>query len=112
MKHKIIIEVYLLLLLGACSPGTKKVDTNYFEGKIVYKIAAQSKVSNYDVAKLLTIMGDSTAFYFKQGNFKQLYNGTERLLEETYIQKENKSYVKKSNSDSLFWYDCSTPGEK
>jgi hypothetical protein len=98
------LMAFLILILSACSSNNKPTESSYFEGKIVYRISAESKSPKINAEELLKLSGDSSVFYFKEGNYRQFYDA-DGLLEEYYIQKDNRGYIKKNNSDSLFWYD-------
>lgn len=102
---------FILFFLVSCGFKNQQIKSNYFEGKIIYKNSVESKSPNIDASELQKMSGDYSIFYFKEGNFKQFYNA-DRLLEETYIRKDNKEFIKKDNSDTLFWYDVSKPYRK
>ena len=111
MKSKINIAVFGLVLIIACSSISKKNNPIYFEGKIEYKTSFISKVDNLDTSILHKLLGYTSTFYIKEGNYKQIYDMAD-LLEETHLKDDNKVFMKKNNTDTLFWYDCSKAGGK
>ena len=103
------ILAFVVLLLTNCSSKSDSQSKEYFEGKIIYKNSAQSKNTSFTSEDLLRLSGDSSIFYFKNGNFRQDYDA-KNLKQEFYIQKDNRGYIRENNSDTLFWYDRSNPG--
>jgi len=57
------------------------------------------------------IFGKTADLYFKEGNYLEIYDGG-FMLEQLFRKSDNKYYIKKNASDSLFWYDCGKPGQK
>jgi hypothetical protein len=54
--------------------------------------------------------GSQSEFYFKNGNYKQIFNG-EYMKMNIRKMKENRVYVKYSVNDTLFWWDGSIKNE-
>jgi hypothetical protein len=86
----------------------KAVQSAYFEGKLVYRVAVQSKVEDLndpDVHKVLTV-GDEMTLTMKGGNYKL---STEYA--DTYIIKaDRKEYIKFRKIDTVFFlnFDADT----
>lgn len=104
-----ILPSLLALFFTLASSGEvpAKID-NYFEGSVVYRVDIQTNDASLDTGLLREMMGYSSVFYFKEGNFKQVYDRG-LVDEETYIGAENRTYYKRSNNDTLFWRTMATP---
>jgi hypothetical protein len=97
---------YLILIVIAVSCDSKPVQKDFFEGKIHYVISVTSKTDEIDKSYFTDAVGTYTDFYFKEGNYKQLYNA-DSLKEETYLASSNIAYIKPTYSDTLWERDCS-----
>jgi len=84
---------------------------NYFEGKIVYEHKFKAKVSNINLQVLKNYLGNGSTLLFKQGNYYHKYNGGQYEF-DLYIRTDNKAYLKKRNNDTIFWSDCTRPGDE
>ena len=106
--HTSILITFLITTGVACTHHPKKTAGKYFEGKVTYKSTVSYMKEDSD--KVYSGELYNSTFYFKEGNWKQVYdNGP--IYEEIFITKENKSYVKKASRDTLFYIDERTPGD-
>lgn len=110
IKTKIAILFYFFLFIF-CSSTTSKKEKGYFEGKISYKNEYLIKSNKVDSAFFNRAFGKTAVLLFKNGNYFEKYDGG-TMLEQFYIRKENKIYIKKSQSDTLYWTDCGIANEK
>ncbi|MBS3913648.1 MAG: hypothetical protein KG003_04065 [Bacteroidetes bacterium] len=110
-KKKTTTILFGLLVIVACSSTQKTNDKEYFEGKIMYKNEFVIKTNKVDSAYLDKAFGKAANLYFKEGNYLELYDGG-TMLEQLYLKQDNKTYVRKNQSDTLYWYDCGRPGQK
>jgi hypothetical protein len=77
-----------------------------FEGKIIYDTKYKSKSFLVSDAKLNDMMGNLQEYYFKDGNYKSVVNGS--MMEwQMYVQKENKLYTKAGGGNTIYWSDAS-----
>ena len=83
----------------------------YFEGKVIYKFEFSSDFIKEPTKFLTPIAGTGSTLYFKQGNYRHDYESGIMQF-DIYIKKENRIYEKRRNSDTIFWKDCSKPGDK
>jgi hypothetical protein len=92
-----------------CASKQSKVKTNvtYFEGKVTYSINYSSQYEDLSNEYLQNSYGSYMEMYFKNGNiYKKYYNPNGQLLSERYlILKDNKSYSKSINQDTIYWFD-------
>jgi hypothetical protein len=76
-----------------------------FEGKITYDIQFKSKNFMISDAKLTEMMGNIQEYYFKDGNYKTILNGS-MMQWQMYISKDLKLYTKAAGSETIFWNDA------
>lgn len=76
-----------------------------FEGKIVYSNQFKSKIEGVSDEQLTNMMGTTQTYYIKEGNYKSEINGT-KLLWMLYVNKDNKLYLKLTNSEALLYNDA------
>ncbi len=77
-----------------------------FEGKITYKNVYDSKNPQVTDHQWDVMMGTKQEYYYKNGNYKSVVNGT--LIQwQLYLQNKNKIYTKMVNSDTAFATDAS-----
>jgi hypothetical protein len=103
------IMAVVFLIFTSCS-YTNQVGV-YFEGKIVYRNSAKSKSPNFTPEEVLGLSGDSSVFYFKQGNYRQVYS-SKNLKEEFFDRANNLVFTRENNTDTFFKRNVSIPGEK
>jgi hypothetical protein len=103
---KLLIPFLLFLICCNNKTSTPK----YFEGKVVYQNSARSKDSNIKSEDIIRLSGNFSSFYFKNGNYKQLYDA-QGLKEELYIQKSNTLYLSSNNTDTFSKHEASIPGD-
>lgn len=108
MKYAAILIV-IYTLSSSCSAQTESRQ-NYFEGIINYQISFRLKEQNLDTAYLRQLIGYTSTFYFKEGNYKQLYD-LKNLQEEIYHRSDNRSYFKRDNTDTLYWRSMAKQGD-
>jgi hypothetical protein len=76
-----------------------------FEGEIVYKMTAKSKLPNVTDAEFINMLGDQQDYTIKHAAYKIVSNGT--LLQwELYQPESNRLYTKNANSDVITWKDA------
>lgn len=97
MKKSIL---FLTSLLFTCCV----VQSQTFEGKIVYQNNIKSKLPNVTDAQFAAMMGNTMEYYIKNGDYKTISNGS-LLQSQNYINAENKLYTKMSNSATFMWND-------
>ena len=86
---------------------TATVFSQSFQGGIVYQNTYVSKLPNVTSEQLTEMMGGTQTYTMKGGDYKSSSNGT--LLQwQLYNSKSNKLYSKMSNSETIFWNDCTT----
>jgi len=78
-----------------------------FEGKVVYKNNYTSKIITIPDQQLSNMLGSTTEYYIKGGNYKTVTNGT-FLKWQLYVNKDNKLYNKFAIAETLLWNDCNT----
>lgn len=98
MKFNVVL---CLALLSA--PG---ILAQTFEGKIIYKNAYKSKVSNVSDEQFNSMMGTTQEYFIKGGNYKTAMGGS-MFQWQLYRNSENKLYMKMSNAPAVFWKDGS-----
>lgn len=104
--YTVILITIISVSLFSCS--SKKEP--YFEGIIEYHNTFIPKNNSIDSIALRVIFGQNATLYFKEGNFFEKYNDG-IMLEQFYLKQTNKTYIKKNNSDTLYWFDCQQKGE-
>lgn len=92
------------------SPVVEVKPVEYFEGVITFEDTYSSSNPAVDIAAVNAQYGTKSEFYFKNGNYKQIYNGSV-LKSLLFNSKENRSYIQSSASDTLFYLDCSESNE-
>jgi hypothetical protein len=97
-----LLIIVLFCLNTSCHTEYSARPKKYFEGKVVYQVFIQPKQPGIDTATLRSLVGHSSVFYFKEGNYKQLYD-TWGMKEELYLKAENRSYFKLEGNDTLYW---------
>lgn len=112
MKPKTKSIFIAIFFIAACSLKRKTAEvTNYFEGYINYKTGFILKTDKPDTAYLFKAYGRTANLAFKEGNYLETYDAG-FMLDQLYNKKDNKTYIRKNLSDTLYWYDCGTPGQK
>lgn len=111
MKNKMTSILFGFSVIVACSSIMKPNDKDYFEGKIMYKNEYIIKTDKVDSTYLDKIFGKTANLSFKEGNYLELYDGG-FMLEQLYNKHDNKTYYKKNQSDTLYWFDCGMPEQK
>jgi hypothetical protein len=82
-----------------------------FEGEILYTNTFKSKTPQVTSDQWLAMLGSSQEYWIKGGDYKTISNGS-MLQWQLYLQKDNKSYVKMSNSEKALWSDASIQGDE
>jgi len=84
---------------------------NYFEGRIAYTLEFKLKNPNLNPDMLKAYLGSGLTLLFKEGNYFNRFDGG--IYEfQMYNKEDNRSYMKKRDSDTIYWSDCSLPGDK
>ncbi|MEO8854525.1 MAG: hypothetical protein ABI359_12150 [Ginsengibacter sp.] len=105
-KISIVIGGFLLMTLNSIGQSQKN-----FEGEIIYQFDFISKMPKVDSKMIKNIVGSGSTLSFKQGNYRHDYDGG--IVEfDIYNKEDNKAYFKKRNNDTIYWSDCSLPGNK
>lgn len=94
------MKLFILLLSLATFPALAQT----FEGKIVYANSYKTKQANITDEQWNEGMGTKQDYYIKKNNYRFDMNGT-MLKWQVYNGGENKSYIKLTSSDSLYWED-------
>ena len=82
-----------------------------FEGKIVYTNNFKSKNQQIPDQQWQTMLGSTQEYFIKGGNYKSVANG--KLMQwQLYLNKDNKLYVKMSNSEKAIWNDGNIRGDE
>ena len=112
---KAMTDIFKIIILGlvmsSCSTNSQTKETKYFEGNMKFKNEYSIKTDKVTPEYLDKIFGKTADLYFKEGNYLEIYDGG-FMLEQLYRKADNRNYIKKNQSDSLFWYSCATPGQK
>ena len=101
MKKNLTILLFLLGLL--------KISAQSFEGEIIYQLNYKSKVPSISDEQFNEMMGTTQNYFFKEGNYKALMNGT-GMEWQLYNNAENKLYNKLADSNMAYWIDASKEG--
>jgi hypothetical protein len=72
-----------------------------FEGTITYDVKVESKTPNISSEELQELYGTTMTKYFKDGNFKMVYNGKD-INTIYFINKDNNEYDYRNGIDTLF----------
>lgn len=82
-----------------------------FEGKVIYNNTFKTKDPNYTDQQLSIKLGSKFEYSIKNGNYKNISNGT--LFQwELYRNEENKIYTKFKNTEKAIWIDASLGSEE
>jgi hypothetical protein len=98
----LLILLTLSTFVNSCSQKSK--NNNYkkeFEGKIIYEVSVVSKVKTLSTEDLQKVYGTKMTKYFKEGNFKMIYNG-EDINTIYFIKSQNKEFDYRNGIDTLF----------
>ena len=74
----------------------------FFEGVVHYHHIIEAKDSTANEFLLINFYGNSSKFYFKEGNYRWDFQESE-LEYQVYNQKENKVFDKYHKNDTLYW---------
>ena len=107
MKTIATITILFSLYLFSCSSNIKKSSTPFFEGKVHYTVSIKVKQEDLDTSYLRRLIGYSSTFYFKNGNYRQDYDMSD-LQSEIYLSQENKVYYKRTQNDTFYWKEMSS----
>lgn len=81
-----------------------------FKGEITYSNTYKSKNTQLSNEQLSLMLGTIQNYFTQNGNYKSTTNG--KLVQwQLYLNKENKLYNKMSNSETIYWNDCSIQGD-
>jgi len=103
---KNILRIGLLLIVGIILTSSN-LKENYFEGEIHYDIDYKLQTDKTTIESLKLSTGSKMIMLFKEGNhYKKIYNSRGELIEERMLLlKNNKSYAKRYDSDTITWFD-------
>ncbi|MFN8360597.1 MAG: hypothetical protein U0264_11845 [Candidatus Kapaibacterium sp.] len=121
MKKSILIGGLLLVIIAgiiygvffrhsadAPAPVPPVVSTKpaeYFEGVITFEDTYTSSNPEVNVEALKAQYGSQSEFTYHNGSYKQVYNGSV-LKWVLYTKHDNRTYVRSSMTDTLFYVDC------
>ncbi len=87
------------------------VQSQDFEGMIVYSVNYESKSSEVTSDQLNSLMGTKQWYAVKGGNYKSVFNGNFIKL-QIYRSDENRNYSLTAKSDILYYEDYSENKDK
>ncbi len=99
MKKIILILIVSSILIVGFSSKEK-----YFEGSIVYEHKYESSNPKMNLKPMEKAYGTRSEFFYKNGNFKQIFNGTQLKL-NLFLVKENKTFMQNSNDTLYYSYE-------
>ncbi|WP_417885762.1 hypothetical protein [Zunongwangia sp.] len=82
-----------------------------FEGMIIYSVNYKSKFADVSSDQLNSLMGTKQWFAIKGGNYKSVFNGKFIKL-QIYRSDKNRNYSLTAKSDSLYYEDYSENNDK
>ena len=97
MKHILALALFACIIVVSFGQA--------FEGEIIYKNTFKTKNPQVSDAQWTSMLGTKQEYFIKGANYKIVANGT-YFQWQMYINKDNKSYSKLSNSASVFWQDA------
>jgi hypothetical protein len=106
---KVSVPAISCFILVLCEFKPDK--TLYFEGTVTYKYDVMSKNAQFDSVWLRSLIGHGSTLFFKEGNYMHRYLGGLTRY-DLYRKEDNKVYSKLTGNDTLFWTDCSKPGDE
>lgn len=80
----------------------------YFEGKLTFRVSIVSKFEAVDTSLIRRLFGNTSVFYFKNGNYLQVFD-SDSIGTEMYRRADRKIYTNKNKSDTVFWTDTRFP---
>lgn len=98
-------------MTNACTVVKSTKPKVYFEGQITFNFSYVIKTKNVDSAYLDKIFGTNAILTFKEGNFFETYDKG-YIKTQIYNKNNNRTYLQKDFSDTLYWFDCGTEYEK
>lgn len=103
-----------ILLSSFINYDSSIINEPYFEGQITYDIEYTSYSEKFQLEKIKEFVGSKMILTFKDGNYKKEYfspSGT--LLQKRILNlKDRKSYLKTSDTDTIFWVDITKNDSK
>jgi hypothetical protein len=109
-KHQNLIKLSNCLFTIILFSINSSAQPKEFEGIIVYKAEAKSKLDGVNEQTILVLAGttDTVVTYIKQGH----YFHSSKLVEQYYLPKEERIYIRYKGVDSLYYipysHDTST----
>jgi hypothetical protein len=91
---------FIALVFSSCM-----LESQPFEGKIIYKASYKSNSLEVSSEQWAEMMGTRQEYFIKGGNYKSTFDGT-FLQWQLYINKDNKSYGKMANAAEVVWSDA------
>jgi len=98
--------ILLVVLLNSCF-----LQSQDFEGMIVYSVNYDSKSTDVTSDQLNSLMGTKQWYAIKGGNYKSVFNGNFIKL-QIYRSDENRNYSLTAKSDILYYEDYSENKDK
>lgn len=101
MNCKMLGAIFCTALVGFSAAKPKKE----FEGVITYITTVESKTPDFTTAQLQEAYGNLMTLYYKNGNYKMVFNGDDiRLI--YYLKEKNTMYTVRKGIDTLFTAPC------
>lgn len=102
MKYSIIAIISLAFFIGfSAAPPPKKE----FEGIITYVTTVESKTPDFSNTMVQNAYGDIMTLYYKNGNYKMVFNGDD-IRAIYYLRSKNTMYTVRKGIDTLFASPC------
>jgi hypothetical protein len=100
----LLFSIFLLSFVGY-NPNAEK--PKYFEGQITYDIEYAPYEKRFKAEKIKEHLGSKMVLTFKDGDYKKEYFAPDgKLLQVRALNlKEEKTYLKLHDSDTIFWFD-------
>lgn len=101
--------IFLLLISALFGRAQSNKGASEFEGRVTYKITYTSK-GNFDVSHFSKLYGDQAELFYRRGNFRFDFNGTE-TKSHIYRADSNKRVmlVKQGNIENIITTDLTKP---
>src|SRR5579859_334485 len=99
-----------VLLFFFCLAGLW-LHAQYFEGKVIYRNVATSKMPGLSDSALAVLIGNEETYYLKSGFYKSMTNGSGFSMQQ-YDHRTNRLYFKNPDVDTLYWLDAGKSQDK
>ena len=114
IMKRIIILIFSISLFSFINYNSDLKKEKYFEGQVTYEIEYSPYDKKFQPERIKELVGSKMILTFKKGNYKKEYfspNG--KLLQERILNlKDKKSYLRTSDSDTIYWMDITKNDSK